>query len=281
MQLNSNIMVSDSSNSNSFIPLNYTIAGRDDGFGAQYQALMSGIAYSKFKNYNYIHTPLYIVGASAKSSGHGASATELNDFIGIPNYPSKCNIDITEVHSEYVHSSNNPSKYYTDSIITLLRNYYYSTSKPVIGNIDIAIHIRRGDVILEMLEARYTSLSYYNKIIKFLNYKYPLYNIVIFSEGNIKDFNKLNGKNISFKLNKSITETFHSLVSAKILVMAKSSFSYSAAILNSNEIYYINFWHKPLKQWKIINKELIGVEYDKAEAAIELKAAFASYYSLS
>ena len=100
---------------------------------------------------------------------------------------------------------------------------------------------------------RYTSNSYYNKIIKFLNYKYPTYNIVIFSEGSIKDFNELKGKNLSFKLNKSIEETFHSLVSAKILVTAKSSFSYSAAILNSNEIYYINFWHKPLKSWKIIS----------------------------
>ena len=97
---------------------------------------------------------------------------------------------------------------------------------------------------------RYTSNSYYNKIIKFLNNKYKTHNIVIFSEGKIEDFNELNGKNISFKLNKSIEETFHSLVSAKILVMAKSSFSYSAAILNSNKIYYINFWHKPLKHWK-------------------------------
>jgi hypothetical protein len=36
--------------------------------------------------------------------------------------------------------------------------------------------------------------------------------------------------------------------------MAKSSFSYSAAILNPNKIYYINFWHKPLNHWvKIIN----------------------------
>ena len=39
------------------------------------------------------------------------------------------------------------------------------------------------------------------------------------------------------------------MVLAKILVTAKSSFSYCAAILNPNKIYYINFWHKSLNHW--------------------------------
>jgi len=226
---------------------NYTITGKNDGFGAQYQAIMSGIAYCRFKNYNYIHTPF-------KEIQHNGDIKSLNNFIGIPNLHSEndMNIDITKRYSKEVHLSNNPSIFYTNDTIALLRNYYYTTSKPVIEKVDIAIHIRRGDVNMNTPK-RYTSNSYYNKIIKFLNYKYPTYNIVIFSEGNIEDFNELNGNNILFNLNKSIEETFHSFVSAKILVTAKSSFSYSAAILNTNEIYYIDFWHKPLKNWKIIS----------------------------
>ena len=31
--------------------MNYTISGKKDGFGAQYLAIMSGIAYCKYKNY--------------------------------------------------------------------------------------------------------------------------------------------------------------------------------------------------------------------------------------
>ena len=225
--------------------INYTISGKKDGFGAQYQSIMSGIAYCRFKNYNYIHTPF-------KHIGHDGDIKSLNNFIGIPNLNSKNNINIKKKYSSEVHWSNNPSKYYTNDVIALLRNYYYTTSKPDIEKVDIAIHIRRGDVNMKHPK-RYTSNSYYNKIIKFLNYKYPTYNIVIFSEGNVEDFNDIYGKNVSFILNKSIEETFHSMVSAKILVTSKSSFSYSAAILNSNEIYYINFWHKPLKNWKIIS----------------------------
>jgi hypothetical protein len=225
--------------------INYTITNRNDGFGAQYLGVMSGIAYCKFKNYNYIHTPF-------KNIEQDGDVKSLNNFIGIPNQQSKNNIDISEKFSALVHSARNPSEYYTDDLITLLRNYYYTTSKPIIEKVDIAIHIRRGDVTLKD-KNRYTSNSYYNKIIKYLNYKYPTYNIVIFSEGSKDNFNELDGKNLLFRLNKSIEETFHSFVSAKILVTAKSSFSYSAAILNSKKVYYINFWHKPLKKWKIIS----------------------------
>jgi len=224
--------------------LKYTISGKSDGFGAQYQAVMSGIAYCRFKNYDYVHTPF-------KTIEHNGNVKSLNDFIGIQNLHSE-NVDITEPFSNEVHWSDNPSRYYTSDVIALLRKYYYTTSKPVIQKVDIAIHIRRGDVNMEKFPERYTSNSYYNKIIKFLNLKYPSYNIAIFSEGSKEDFAELSGKNLTFRLNKSIEETFHSLVSADILVTAKSSFSYSAAILNANQVYYLDFWHKPLNHWNVI-----------------------------
>lgn len=220
----------------------YTIKGKTDGFGAQYQSIMSGIVYCKFKNYNYIHTPL-------KSIEHNQNPKLLNKFIGIPISSSQnSKINIMKEFEPTVHWSATPSKYYTEEAIQILKNYYYSTPKPNIENIDIAIHIRRGDVN-SSCKGRYTPNSYYNEIIKFLNKKYPEYSITIFSEGIRDDFDDFVGKNLIFKLNLNIEETFHSLVSAKILVTAKSSFSYSAAILNSNTIYYIDFWHKPLKHW--------------------------------
>lgn len=229
--------------------INYTITGKIDGFGSQYQAIMSGIAYCKFRNFNYIHTPF-------KQIKHNGDIKSLNNFIGIPITNYKNNIDITEKYSREVSFSSNPSKYYTNDLISLLRSYYYNTHKPVIEKVDIAIHIRRGDVDMKTYPERYISNSSYNKIIKFLNYKYPTYNIFIFSEGSINNFNDIKGKNLSFKLNESIEETFHSFVSAKILVTAKSTFSYSAAILNSNKIYYINFRRRRLKHWTNISSLL-------------------------
>jgi len=226
----------------------YTVRGKTDGFGAQFLAIMSGIVYCKYNNYIYIHTPLTNV-------GFNQNAKLLNNFIGIPSSPNQENIDIIEPFSKEVHYCDKPSKYYTEEAIKILKNYYYSTPKPDIENIDIAIHIRRGDVNNTAHPGRYNKNSDYIKIIKYLNKKYPKYSITIFSEGITEDFDELNDMNLSFKLNLNIMETFHSLVSAKILVTAKSTFSYSAAILNSNKIYYMYCFHNPLDHWETISYE--------------------------
>jgi hypothetical protein len=91
------------------------------------------------------------------------------------------------------------------------------------------------------------------KVIEFLKNEHPNLTITIFSEGNLNDFEDLIGDNVFFKLNTCIKETFHSLVKAKVLVMAKSCFSYCAGILNENEIYYQDyFFSKALNHWKIL-----------------------------
>jgi hypothetical protein len=56
----------------------YTIKGKEDGFGAQYQAIMSGIAYCIYKKYVYVHTPFTKI-------EHDCDVEKANDFIGIKN----------------------------------------------------------------------------------------------------------------------------------------------------------------------------------------------------
>ena len=141
--------------------------------------------------------------------------------------------------------------YYNTQVLSIIQKYYNSTPKPTIIVPQIAIHIRRGDVN-ENNEKRYTTNDKYKEILSFLLEKYPCDIITIFSEGKIDDFHELKQERVHFKLNDSIEESFHSLVTAKVLVMAKSSFSYSAALLNQNIVYYIPFWHQPLKNWKIL-----------------------------
>jgi len=234
----------------------YTIKDKTDGFGAQYHAILSGIAFSKYNNYIYLHTPFIII-------AHNLDANKLNKFIGINNdyliknnlLPSKYDKIINKKFSKEVHFSNNPSLYYTEETLKIIRDFYYNTEKKIINNIDIAIHIRRGDVNKKNI--RFTNNNIYFKLINQLIKKYPHYKITIFSQGKYQDFSDLGLNETNFKLNIDIMETFHSLVSAKILVISKSSFSYSAALLNTNIIYYledfINWWHKPLNNWVNVN----------------------------
>ena len=56
-------------------------------------------------------------------------------------------------------------------------------------------------------------------------------------------------------INEEIQLTFHHLVMADVLVLARSSFSYCAGLLNKNikiANLITNWWHKPLRSWQIV-----------------------------
>ena len=80
----------------------------------------------------------------------------------------------------------------------------------------------------------------------------------IFSEGEETDFQDIveafpNVKTV-MHINEEIQLTFHYLVMADVLILAKSSFSYCAGLLNKNKIIanlISKWWHKPLRSWII------------------------------
>ena len=225
--------------------IRYTVARRD-GFGAQYQAMMSGIAYAHFMNYQYVHTPFRFL-------DHNANVRLMNRFIGIPVSREKA--DIREEGSAVVNSSDTPDQYYTDEVMAKIRGWYYATEKPTVDPEQIAIHIRRGDAARQNLTFRLTSNAFYRRLISELELEYPGLRVRIHSEGEPADFSDLESENVDLALNEDLRVTFHSLVRAKVLVTAKSSLSYAAALLNENTVYYIPFWHKPLRGWKICEEK--------------------------
>jgi len=220
------------------------------GFGAQYQSMMSGLAFADHNKYLYLHTP--IVGVE-----HNLDVAKVNNFIGMNNdeleknglMPRPGDEIISKHHAPEVHFAEKPSVYYTDAVLKKIRDFYNSTEKPQIEPLDIAIHIRRGDVSQSGHADRYSDNELYKKLIPILKNKYPGKKITIVSQGNLEDFNELALEKDQFMLNTDFYETFHNLVCAKVLVVAKSSYSYSAGLLNPNTVYCPDFWHKPLDHW--------------------------------
>lgn len=246
------------------IPTHLTIHGKTDGFGAQYLAIMSGIAYCASKQLVYVHTPFKVM-------EHGVDVAAMNAFVGIPSVQQKSktsmslNETVWEPFTNYtqpnikrlplveqVHYGVSPSLFYTLDVRRLLQSYYYSSPKPKI-QIGVAIHIRRGDVDRSS-GWRFTSNDTYKQCISAIETNYPSLNIYIFSEGHPDDFT---GLRATLCLNTDIQETFHSLVCAQVLVMSKSTFSYTSAILNDNTVYYMDFCHKKLDHWKQFEELLV------------------------
>lgn len=231
-----------------------TIKGKTDGFGAQYQAILSGISYCIYKKYTYVHTPF-------TKMDHDIELRKANAFIGLHATSGvgdpRCTLLELPFVSE-VHYSKTPSIYYTNEVLDSIRKCYYTSEKPNRRSVDIAIHIRRGDVGEKENRKRYTPNSVYQLVIKKLKEKYPDYTITIFSEGTYEDFKDLGLEERCLRLNEDVLETFHSLVSSKVLITGLSSFSYCAGLLNSNTIYHFDsFWHKKLDHWYNLS-DLIG-----------------------
>ena len=156
-----------------------------------------------------------------------------------------------------------PSKFYTPEVLSDMREMYHSTSKMKPYACDIAIHARRGDVLNPRdisgkphwrQSERVTTDDAIRATISAMQSRFPNEKICVFTQGTPEEFEDLKERGIDFVLNGSIRYTFHSLVCAPRLVIANSSFSYTAGLLNSNDVYCLNanWWHKPLDHWTVL-----------------------------
>lgn len=231
-------------------PPQFCTISRADGFGAQFHSIMAVIAYCDQYGYTYAHQPLSKI-------DHSVDHKLMNDFIGmkgvllLKDAPEHAEIEHIRCPDE-VHDSKTPHKFYTPQVINKIRAYYQTGNHPETEPIDVAIHIRRGDVRKDN-KLRYTDNAIYKKIIATLSKSNK---ITVFSEGTYNDFQDLGLPETNFRLDTDIRTTFHSLVKAKVLICSKSSFSYAAALLNENTIYYEDFWHAKLDNWHNINELL-------------------------
>lgn len=121
-------------------------------------------------------------------------------------------------------------------------------------NFNIAIHVRRGDIVIgqsnnnENLLMRWLDSDYFltvlSTITNNINSKKPIA-IYLFSQGTRKDFIDFEEfENIHFCLDMGAEDCFLHMVYADLLITSKSSFSYKPALLsNGIKICPENFWH--------------------------------------
>ena len=137
--------------------------------------------------------------------------------------------------------------------------HMFRANKPVNyfnnGNFNIAVHIRRPNAHDCRLAGADIPDQVFLKIITQLKYKYKnkKYLIHIYSQGSEDEFKLFAGPNIVLHLNEPIEDTFTALALSEVLVMSPSSFSYTAALISTGEVYYLPFWHAPLPNWHIVD----------------------------
>lgn len=219
-----------------------TVSGKTDGFGAQVQAIFNGFAFSRFYKIGFSHTQLM-------SIEHDVLAEDVEQLFNFSKLesPDLRNLKKLRVSNiSDIANSDCPSEYFTEEVLQCIRS---TCNFDIYNEISqVAIHIRRGDVT-NLLKNRWVPLSFYKDLIKIIRKLYPGLPISIYSEGDIRQFDDLINLGIEVKLNLDTLTTFQELVRSKYLVTAPSSFSYLAALISPNIVFYYPFWHRPLDDW--------------------------------
>ena len=117
--------------------------------------------------------------------------------------------------------------------------------------ISVAIHLRLGDVANHSGRSSRIdrAVQQISTIRKYLEEKGENFEILVLSQGSPASFTPLVDLGAQLHLNEDLFKTFHTLVCADILCMAKSSLSYAAALLNQKTVIYEPFWHPKLPNW--------------------------------
>jgi hypothetical protein len=252
-------LVNDKDLSNNMVRKIIVVTGKNDRFGSQYSAQISGFAMARRYNNIYRFSPFF-------GDKHSDIATE---FCGMKS--DKDDILTREPDMKYQRHCNPAqdreiNEFFPESVIQEIRAMYYTTWKPDPVPCDVAMHIRRGDVghieyriknpdgtpYRHWLQ-RYDSNEYYKDCIEFLRKEYnnPELKIVIFSQGKKEEFEDLcDNEHVSLCLDGDWRIAYHSLVKAPILITSISEFAWTAGLLSEGIVYRNErMFRWPLKKW--------------------------------
>lgn len=238
--------------------MSYTHQKRMDGFGAQYQTIITTILYCNKKNMTYFYSPLKYVEHNYDNDPDYIHNLEslMNLKDNIQNHDDNTvELKFGLVNSEF---EKNINYFANGEAMQFIKDCFWKNKDRnhfKNNKINIAVHIRRENHVDNGLCGKrgLTPNSYYLKIINKIraaNNRRQL-QFHIYSQGKESNFNDLKEEGVEFHLNEEITSTFIGLVAADILIISPSSFSYSAAFLSDGIVCYKNFWHPKKKEWII------------------------------
>jgi hypothetical protein len=254
-----------------------TCSGRGDGVGMQALARMSGINFARAFGATYVDTPFRRLDHAPGEMrawvdeweklfnfGNGLDHISAagNEVVDYPVYLAggvalKPNTVLRFQQCYWL------NRRYPDSfkqIAPLLQEKFGLSSGPIANReLAVAVHVRRGDVGAGKNSLRFTSNDYVlNSIIclKQLLQEMDLkFTIDLFSQGRPAEFAAFAEAGCRLNLDSDAVWTMRRLVEADVLVMAKSSFSYVAALINRGVKIYEPTFNPPLSDWVVKRRD--------------------------
>tara|TARA_B100001971_G_scaffold214938_1_gene255667 strand:- start:6926 stop:7783 length:858 start_codon:yes stop_codon:yes gene_type:complete len=246
-----------------------TYSGREDGIGAQIHSLFSLHAYAKLRGMTVLPQALSKIAHNDQEDPDWDD--KWNRFFNLPRSrttPQEPYIKRIKLERLFFPTSGTcyvtqkahtitdlfPESYH--AVMPELRKQYdqapiEKTNFLKDDTISVAIHLRLGDVANHSGRSSRIdrAVQQISTIRKYLEEKGENFEILVLSQGSPASFTPLVDLGAQLHLNEDLFKTFHTLVCADILCMAKSSLSYAAALLNQKTVIYEPFWHPKLPNW--------------------------------
>ena len=241
--------------------------------------MMSAILYARNSEFTYLHTPLANLDhAIAPVKKY---AVDWESFIGLGmnecpverfhsrTFERKATHSLNELEWQngvlyqvphcHAFADEHPQLY--EALRHDLRSRYWHNKTGGRSNRDrlrIVIHARRGDVT-PCVARRFTPNEDIERTLRgvsdALDHAAIPYQAELVSEGATDDFAGISIDPDRLFLNGDPKQAFHKLVTADVMIMGKSSFSYVAGILCEGTVVYPPFWSAPLPSWLVLDED--------------------------
>jgi hypothetical protein len=254
-----------------------TCAGRDDGFGRQAMARISGLNFAKAFGATYVDTPFTAIGHAPGDMGAWVDAWEKRFNFGKGEVSIGSDDFQIVDYSDYLRHGHE----ITDKVVLRFQQCFWlgrrfpdsfediadslrekfgvtprvRTEKQIV----VAVHVRRGDVGKNRNALRFTpnrkivrAIECLREVLDELGVKGTFQ---VHSQGDPEDFAEFSQIGCELYLDTDAILTMQMLVEADVLLMAKSSFSYLAAIINDGVKIYEPMFDPPLSSWIVRRRD--------------------------
>jgi hypothetical protein len=223
-----------------------------EGAGSQALTIMNTIALARASGLTYAHTPFSQINHADRPMEEWVAAWESVFNLGAGE--AACGTKRSDAVDSCYHfldlmrcfgwsdRRDELCRRFADLVPEFKRKYYLNKSPRTTDEVTVAVHVRRGDVSADRNSWRFTNtetilrtITTLKLILDALKIKYA---ICIYSQGNSADFAEVALPGVELFLDVDPIWTMKELVEADILVVAKSSFSYYAALISDGIIVF-------------------------------------------
>lgn len=245
--------------------------GKNDGAGSQAQAAMSAICFAEAHGLEYVHRPFTTIEHPETGMAEWARAWETHFNLGdgerqlcqtdapvialdrLPMVPRADDVIVAAQH--YLHFCNSDPNAWERVVPLLRKKYSRNKGRKSRAELHIAVHMRRGDIsgenwkVARNFTPNASFLAALKRILAIVSAKVPDVRVSVFSQGHPEIFADFSRLGCELRLDEPALATHAELVDADVLVMSKSSFSYTAALLGEGIAVYDPHKYRPLSDW--------------------------------